>query len=250
MRNEGKDVNGLTDIHAHVVYGVDDGPRTLEESVALLEAACRNGIRQLIATSHAYPSMHAFPRERYFRHLREINFECREKRGMEFSCFRAAKSSMPMWPWSSCGSESCPRWRATACVLVEFDPTSSAEAVKDAVRRLANAGYLPIIAHCERYNAFRRNPELFESLRAEFRVLFQMNAATIAEKVPWDLHRFRDRAFSHGWIDFVATDAHSTSGRPPLLGEAREALAKQYGEAAARRWTGENQQMIFEMPLI
>jgi len=35
-----------------------------------------------------------------------------------------------------------------------------------------------------------------------------------------------------------------------LLGEAREALAKQYGEAAARRWTGENQQMIFEMPLI
>ena len=235
-------MNGLTDIHAHVVYGVDDGPRTLEESVALLEAACRNGIRQLIATSHAYPSMHAFPRESYFRHLREINFECRENGGWIFSCFRAAKSSMPMWPWSSCGSESCPRWRER--------PAGSAEAVKDAVRRLANAGYLPVIAHCERYNAFRRNPELFESLRAEFRVLFQMNAATIAEKVPWDLHRFRDRALSHGWIDFVATDAHNTSGRPPLLGEAREALAKQYGEAAARRWTGENQQMIFEMPLI
>lgn len=243
-------MNGLTDIHAHVVYGVDDGPRTLEESVALLEAACRNGIRQLIATSHAYPSMHAFPRERYFRHLREINFECREKRGMDIQLFSGCEIFYADVAVEQLRQRKLPTLAGTTCVLVEFDPTGSAEAVKDAVRRLANAGYLPVIAHCERYNAFRRNTELFESLRAEFRVLFQMNAATIAEKVPWDLHRFRDRALSHGWIDFVATDAHNTSGRPPLLGEAREALAKQYGEAAARRWTGENQQMIFEMPLI
>ena len=243
-------MNGLTDIHAHVVYGVDDGPRTLEESVALLEAACRDGIRRLIATSHAYPAMHAFPRERYFRHLREINYECREKRGMDIQLFSGCEIFYSDVAVEQLRQRKLPTLAGTACVLVEFDPTSSVQAVTDAVRRLANAGYLPVIAHCERYDAFRRNLGLFEALRSEFRVLFQMNAATVVEKAPWDLRRFREHVLSHGLIDLIATDAHNTSDRPPLLGEARELLAKQYGEEAARRWTGENQQAIFEMPLI
>ena len=56
-------MSGFTDYHAHFVYGVDDGARTREEMVAMLDAAAADGVTRLFATSHSTPGMEPFPRD-------------------------------------------------------------------------------------------------------------------------------------------------------------------------------------------
>ena len=70
---------GFVDIHQHVVYGVDDGPRSAEESLEMLRLAQRDGVTHIIATSHAYPAMEPFPAERYLRHLGVLRQACRDE---------------------------------------------------------------------------------------------------------------------------------------------------------------------------
>ena len=67
------------DLHTHVVYGVDDGARTEEQMLAMLDAAAANGITTLVATTHATPGLEEFPQERYQRHLDAAQAYCQQQ---------------------------------------------------------------------------------------------------------------------------------------------------------------------------
>ena len=60
----------MIDIHCHLLYGVDDGAKTIEESVAMLEAAKEQGISAMILTPHYRHGMFAYPKEEIEEHFR------------------------------------------------------------------------------------------------------------------------------------------------------------------------------------
>ena len=69
-------MKGYTDIHAHFVYGMDDGAQTREEMCAMLDAAEADGIGLLYATPHVVPGVRPFDWETYERRLREARAYC------------------------------------------------------------------------------------------------------------------------------------------------------------------------------
>ena len=71
-----------------------------------------------------------------------------------------------------------PKLNGTSNILVEFNPNVTYEKIKDAVRRLGNAGYTVVIAHAERYDAFRNNKSIVE-LKEQLSALIQINASTV-----------------------------------------------------------------------
>ena len=71
--------DGFSDLHQHVLWGIDDGPRTPEQMQALLRQDMEEGIRLVYATSHAYPQERAFNYALYRERLREANAYCKSQ---------------------------------------------------------------------------------------------------------------------------------------------------------------------------
>ena len=238
----------FVDIHQHVVYGVDDGPATLAESIRLLERDCEQGIRHVIATSHAYPAMHPFPYECYYRRLSELNQVCRTR-------------NLPVYIYPGCEvfysreairhleERRLPTLARSRFVLLEFDPTSAMEGIESGVRETANIGLIPVVAHCERYDAFIRDPQAGAELRARYPMRLQMNCATILRRLPHPLRKARDFLLRQGVIDYIATDAHNATERPPRMMDAYRQLVATYGQRYADHATSGNGYEMGKAPL-
>lgn len=230
---------GFIDIHHHIVYGVDDGPRDMEESLAMLMRAKQEGVSHIIATSHAYPAMYPFPRESYLRHIGALRQACRE-RALGITLFTGCEIFYSDAAIHQLEERVIPTLAGTRHVLVEFDPLTSWEGIFGAVRKLANRGFRTVIAHCERYEALYGRLDGIRELKREFPVYFQINANTVTARLPRKVRRFRDGMFAGGLADFVASDAHNCTSRPVRLTEAFGELSRRYGEDCARALLTDN----------
>ena len=224
----------ITDVHTHIVPGVDDGARDLEEALEMLRCSLREGIGTVFATPHSSAFDWAPRRTREaFAALKQA----------------AAAAELPIRIFPGCEILICPEtvedclrklregiypaMGGSARVLIEFDPwgTSREDAVF-CVRRVLDAGWQPIVAHVERYRF--TTVEAARTLR-ELGALLQINAYSIAqEREQW----IRDRV--HGLLagelaDLMGTDSHRMDHRSPKAAAGVEAFVRQYGAEYARR---------------
>ena len=73
-------MEGFVDIHHHLIYGMDDGAQTWEQTRQMLTSAWKNGIDRIIATPHAEPGMEPFPMEQLTRRIQKAQSWCDEQR--------------------------------------------------------------------------------------------------------------------------------------------------------------------------
>ena len=140
----------FADIHNHMLYGVDDGAKTPEETRALIDAAYADGVRHLCFTPHYHPA--------YFgEHQEEI------AAGFRMASAYAASRYLDLSLYL--GNElryerSCMEWleqgryktlNGSQFLLVDFLYPEPADAILDAMLRVLNGGYTPVLAHVERY---------------------------------------------------------------------------------------------------
>lgn len=227
-------MTGFTDIHSHFVYGVDDGARSCEEMAALLDAAYANGIRTLVATPHQTPGIAPFHEELFFLHLREAYDYC-QGRGYDISLYTGAEIlyTPALEPYAR--QRRLSTYANTRHVLVEFLLDITVREMEKAVTLLEECGYLPVIAHVERYacmgngNAYR--------LKERHDVCYQVNCGSILGGHGF----FRDcrvkRWLKDDLIDAVATDMHSMEYRPPQMAAAYRALEALLGRERAEELT-------------
>lgn len=224
------------DIHAHFVYGVDDGAKTAQDMRDMLDEAYLGGVRELYATSHSTPGIDRFPLQVYRDHLEEARAYCAEKgydmrlhAGTEILYTPALKNYLERHPLMTMGDSDC--------VLVEFVPDVSFRELEEAVGLLENAGYTPILAHVERYEC------LFSlriyRLKREHTVRYQVNCGTLLKKrfgfwKTWQLRRW----FKKKLIDFVASDMHDTKARRCRMVSGSKALEPYCSRAYIARMMG------------
>ena len=224
------------DIHAHFVYGVDDGAKTVQDMRDMLDEAYLGGIRVLYATSHSTPGIDHFPREVYAAHLEEARAYCAEKGydirlypGTEILYTPALKNYLERHPLMTLGDSDC--------VLVEFVPDVSFSELEEAVSLLESAGYTPILAHVERYECLF-SPRIYR-LKRGHEVRYQVNCGTLVKKRmgffrTWQLRRW----FKKELIDYVASDMHDIKARRNRMGAGARALEKFCSRAYIARMMG------------
>lgn len=225
---------GFTDLHHHILWGMDDGPKTPEQMHAMLAMAVRDGIASIAATSHAYPGTHPFNMDKYLARLNEANQYCRQQ-GWALQLFKGCEihycDSVP----DLLTAGKLPTLGKSRMVLIEFDPDESAETICKASDRLYRAGYQPIVAHVERCRGLVRSPRNAMQIREEYGLFFQMNCATVLHPRGIRERIFVKKMLSAQAIDLIATDAHDTQRRPVCMKAAYEKLLDQYGKRYTRR---------------
>ncbi len=231
----------LTDLHAHVLPALDDGPETFEESVALLRRAFDGGTRTIVATPHLFrPPFFDYPPEAVRERFREL-LEYLADVGLapEFSFLReltvclGAENHASDSFYEALESGSVITLNDTRTFLLEFPMDFSFEEMKHTVRLALDHGLIPVLAHLERYQAMREDPSRAAELAGQGCVC-QINAESLLHVVG---PRRTAMALLEGNLAIaLASDAHDAVSRPANLHEAAARLSKVFPPEKVRRW--------------
>ena len=230
-----------TDIHSHVIWGVDDGAEEKAETFRMLQEAAADGIGRIICTPHVTPGVYEFPEKVFREHFAEAE-EYIRREGLPLKLYVGAEILY---------TDNTPRllregrvatMAGTKYAMIEFSPTDSLKHISDALQKVAGSGFIPIIAHMERYPAIRKTDQVKE-LKSHFRAMVQINARSLTRKQPLLRRKFFDALFQEALVDFVATDTHAAAGRETCMTAGMKALAEKYGENMAS-WVRKNADLL------
>ncbi|MDO5378769.1 MAG: hypothetical protein Q4G52_10590 [Clostridia bacterium] len=229
-------MTGFTDIHSHVIYGVDDGAQTEAEMEAMLDAAHAQGISTLFATSHVTPGVLPFDHALYEQHLMQARRYCRE-RGYGLTVQAGAEIMYTPAIRHYAAERLLPTLAGSDHILLEFVPDAAYQEIENAVGLAERSGYVVTLAHIERYDCLYRAQNAYR-LKERHDVHYQVNCSTIVDGRGF----WKDRQI-RAWlrdemIDFVASDAHNCIRRPFRMREAYTALEQRVGEEYAKWLTG------------
>ena len=209
--------HGIIDVHAHIIPGVDDGSRTMQESVDLLKLAAEQGVVGVIATPH-YSRRHAL--EDLEERVAEVQNTIRESYP-DFFVYPGQETFYH--------HELTDRLRAGAAytmaesryVLVEFDPAVSYSELFQGIRKLTGSGYLPILAHMERYFCLRKaGTEELKSCGCKLQMNYEsLQGSFFSSEIRWCR-----KQVERGIIDLLGTDMHQIDYRPPKITETMKWL--------------------------
>lgn len=213
------------DIHCHIVPGVDDGAKSLEQAYHMLEIACKQGISTMIATPHHMPEGKNASPETIGKRVAQLQSYVDEKQlnmkiytGNEIYFYGEAADMLDEGKICTLADSSC--------VLVEFSPMDDARYIRNSLAELQNMGYDPIIAHVERYMSLCKAP--FEKIRElrDMGVLIQVNAGSVTGFFGKASKDIAEKLLKMELVDFIGTDAHSDGGRAPKIEECAQILQK------------------------
>lgn len=237
-------MRGFVDIHHHIVFDWDDGPATFAQSCKMLDAAQQDGIRHLIATSHAEPGRVAFETDLYYDKIDALNQWCRQN-GRAITVYPGAEILYTDAALRFLQGGAIPTLAGRHYVLVEFMPDVTYDRLFNAVRTLANGGYIPVLAHMERYMCLVKDYKRIAEMKALLDIRVQINCSTIIQAKRFATRRFVRTVLQEGLLDFVATDAHNLTTRPVCMRKCYEVLRQQVGDTYATLLCGKRQMHEF-----
>ena len=213
----------MIDIHTHVLYGLDDGPRTLSEARNLLGLLHSDDIEIVIATPHLIPEKYPeVKKENVVRRIRELEPVMPLYEGYEL---HANYLPSNLNEYTLAGSD---------YVLIEFSPFTPVSSIPLIIEQIRYKGLKPIIAHTERYTLEIKTLKNFKESGA----LLQYNADAII-KMGSILYKLLKLELIH----FVASDIHP--GRPCEMKRAYESI-KKFSEEEAERLFNINPYMVIK----
>lgn len=244
----------LTDIHAHVLPGVDDGPGTITDALLLTDMYTDCGVSQVFCTPHyRNPAYHvpvevardAFGSLESQRATRPLN-------ATTLDLVVGAEVHLAPGFADDLRQNLIPTLGDTHYVLVEFPNTELPDHSLRWIHELTIRGYRPIMAHPERHLVLRQDPKRVEDLTC-MGVLMQLTAmcflpesdgrstaqsrgsshATHRHDAKNPVNQFAWQLLTQGHGTVIASDAHGTTRRPPRLKSAYEEISHRLGENVA-----------------
>lgn len=231
----------MVDIHSHILYGVDDGAKTISESEALFRVAASQGIHAMIVTPHYRVGMFPYEKEKIEAHFEKCKAVAQS---YDISLFLGCEYHADTQMAENLQSNRVHTLADGEYVLTEFKTATGYSFMRTTVQEVFLAGYVPIIAHAERYLELHGTDKL-GALR-EMGARIQVNADSILGYDGWELKRVTKKYLKQGLVDLVASDAHNMTKRPIRLGECYAYVAKKYGEDTAHRLFVKNPRRVLD----
>lgn len=215
----------VVDFHSHILPALDDGSRNIQESAEMLRIMERQGIDCLVATPHFYPDRTVLldflrERERAYNEIASCDLPDRPllKRGAEVAFFRGIGKSEQL---------DCLCIENTELLLLEMPFRNWTLQDCAEIEEIMDKGYIPILAHVERFYSLQRNPSAFQAIM-RLPLYIQLNAEAFAS---FRIRRIAFKIIDSGRPILLGSDCHNVKERYPNLPAGRKALQKKYGES-------------------
>jgi protein-tyrosine phosphatase len=208
----------MIDIHCHLLFGMDDGPASMDESVAMVRLALADGIRGAICTPHWHPMF--WPNERIA--IAEAVESLRLR-------LQADAIAFDVWPGSELSLDAdleagiaggrLGTLNGGSWVLLELPGAFPPPAIDAFLLNLLRSGHRLVLAHPERYSFIQRDPARLQAW-VEMGVAVQITAASLLGRLGPQIANLCRVLLEHRLVHFLASDGHGVDTRRPLLRDA------------------------------
>ena len=235
----------MIDIHSHILPEVDDGPKTWEASVEMCRMAALDGITHIVATPHSNERYH-YDREYLEKLVGRLQELAGESPSLSLGCdFHLSYDNLqqvlaqPQRFTIAAGNY----------LLVELSDFSIPTQIGDCFLRLGDLGVTPVITHPERNAILRQTPQRVIEF-VELGCAVQITANALTGFWGQRVSRIAIWLLEHEAVHVIASDAHDTKHRTPILSKARDVAAEISGKNIAQALVEENPRaMLLQQPL-
>lgn len=219
----------MYDIHSHVLPGLDDGAKTFDDSVALLEMAAEDGTTHIVGTPHCN-YQYEYSLERNLELARQLQQQLGGRITLLTGCdFHLSYENLERVV------EEPSRYTLNQgrYLLTEFSTHGIPPGIENQLHQLRLKRLVPVITHPERVPELMRDRfELLVRL-AEMGCPIQVTAGSLSGQFGEPAREASQRLLNWKMVRFVASDAHNIRGRTPRLSDARRLVAEEFGEEVA-----------------
>lgn len=219
----------MIDLHCHILPGIDDGPKTIEDSIILARAMAAKGVRTVLGTSHVNWHYTNDP-DTLARLTMEVNQRLREE-GIELEVLAGAEVAMTYAMEADTSELERFRLGDGPWTLIEPPFTQIPGNLDTLLLNLQHRGLRILLAHPERCPAFHRDPQMLQSL-VDYGFLTSITAGSLTGRFGSEVRRFSLDLVRKEMVHNVASDAHDHVRRPPGIAEELE----QSGLGALTSW--------------
>jgi len=194
-----------TELHSHLIPGIDDGVQTLEESIDVLRQMARLGYKKVITTPHIMGDFYKNGPENILPKLEEVRTGLKKndihiqlEAAAEYMVDDALEEKIDKGKLLTFGNK---------YVLIEMPFTAPAPNLKEVLFALQINGYKPVLAHPERYPYYAMRPSKYEELFAA-EILFQVNMYSLIGYYSPQVQKAAEYLLDHKLVSMIGSDTH------------------------------------------
>ena len=243
----------MIDIHSHIIFDVDDGPKALEDSRRLLEESYRQGVRTIISTSHRRKGMFETPEEKIAANFKQVQ-DLAKQVADDLTVLYGAEIYYTSDILKKLEEGIFPSLGGTKYVLIEFSMNTPYKDIHSALGNVIRLGMTPVVAHIERYHCLENDEDKVSEL-INMGCYMQVNSSNVLKpKLFGDRYKFMKKRvqffLERDLVHFVASDMHNLDDRPPYMQKACQIVAKKYGAERAEELFKTNQEILLSNEFI
>lgn len=221
------------DIHTHILPSVDDGSQSMDMTIRMLQMALEQGITRMIATPHYIAGENNSSVERLME-LREKVQEEASKLHKDFRIFLGNELYYSDSIIDALKSGKALTLAGSRYILVEFSTKTVYNMIYQGMGNLIRHGYIPILAHTERYECLYKREDLIAELVKQG-CYIQINTSSVIGGLFHSTASRSRRLMKLGLVHFIASDCHNEEERKPLMKTTVKALMKSCDDPFIRR---------------
>ena len=218
----------MTDLHNHSLFELDDGADSYETMCRMIDLSYESGVRHICFTPHYFnedngdcsieqiENRFAKAREYCEKQYPDMGLSLGSEMIYHYDCIDSIKQKKL---FTLAGSR---------YVLTDFLATFDAKSIASGVERILNSGYVPVVAHVERYFCLYGKIDIIQRM-SEAGAVIQMNAGSLFHGFFSKRRRLCMKLLSEGLVDVIASDAHGDTVRTPELKKAAELVMSKFG---------------------
>ncbi|XFA98545.1 CpsB/CapC family capsule biosynthesis tyrosine phosphatase [Candidatus Izemoplasma sp. B36] len=221
----------MIDIHTHILPNVDDGSPDLETSIELIKNEINQGVTDIFVTPHYYKYRGYLSSSEQNKKIFDMLVDRVNELELKINLYLGMEVYYTIDMLKLLENNTLSTMNHSSYVLIEFSLNKELESIPEAINNLTAKGYVPIIAHPERYPYLTKISE-YEYIK-RMGALIQVNASSINGYYGRKVKKFVLNLIKNNLVDFVASDIHSF--RTSKLLDAYNLVKKQFSEETAKK---------------
>ena len=221
----------MIDMHNHVLYGVDDGCKTIEESLTMIQAAVDEGVTDIIFTPHYAPMRGYVANNKDIEERFDAIQEAITKQGTPVSVYLGREIDEVKGIEELLQNNTISTINNTKYVLVDFGMKKTD--VDEYLYELIINGYKPIVAHPERYNYIKDTTDFHKWKKTG--ALLQINASSLFHPKNKQVKKHVKYLLKHGLVDLLGSDCHRNPRNYQDFAKAMQLIEKKYSNNSLKQ---------------
>ena len=231
----------MIDVHSHIVFGVDDGAKEIEQSITMVQEAKEVGFHKIVLTPHYMEDYYECDKNEIAEKMKQIQ----EKIPMDMEIFQGNEIYITNHINSLLEEEKACTLNGSRYVLFELPINAEPLNITEVIYQILEQNRVPILAHPERYPYIQKDPNKLIPL-IEDGVLMQCNYGSIIGIYGKEPKETMKKLLEHQMVHLLGSDTHRPNTIYPRIPQAIEEINKIIGKEKQRLLTTVHPEMIIQ----